>query len=82
MASPVKTAECTQQLEFYFIHSALRVQPALRDYFLRTLWDTDATDFVAMAPRAALSFTEKTVRKRLLSVVSVKSVYKKTATTT
>ena len=50
----------------------LRPAPALRDCFLKTLWDTDATDFTdAMR-------TEKNVIKRLLSVVSVKSVYKRT----
>ncbi len=44
---------------------------ALRDCFLKTLWDTDATDFT--------EFAEKTVIKRFLSVVSVReaSVYKK-----
>ena len=37
----------------------------LRGCFLKTLWDTDATDFTDPAR------TEKTLIKRLLSVVSV-----------
>ncbi len=42
---------------------------SLRDYFLKTLSDTDATDFT--------EFRGKKRNKKALTVISVKSAYKK-----
>lgn len=50
------------------IHSFL----SLRNFFLTTLLDTDATDFTEIYG--------KIIKKEALSVLSVKSVYKKRMT--
>ena len=57
------------ELTFDVCSGPQKLDTTLRDCFLKTLWDTDATDFT--------EFRGKTVIKRLLSVVSAKSVYEK-----
>jgi hypothetical protein len=47
---------------------ALEKSEVLKRLFLKTLLDTDATDFVAMAPHAALSFTDTPLKKQFFSV--------------